>query len=68
MPSSTSLNLAITLSFQDALLVKEALEDYAFHLKYDRAQDDRHDEHIKQHFIDKSQKMKQLHNRLFNHP
>ena len=68
MPSSTSLNLAITLSFQDALLLKEALDDYGFDLKYRQAQDDRYDENMKQHFIDKSQKMKQLHNRLFNHP
>lgn len=68
MPSSTNLNLAITLSFQDALLLKEALDDYSFDLKYRQAQDDRHDDNMKKHFIEKGRKMKELHNRLFNHP
>ena len=68
MPSSTSLNLAITLSFQDALLLKEALDDHSFHLKYDKAQDDRFDENMQKHFMEKGRKLKDLHNRLFNHP
>ena len=68
MPNSTNLNLAITLSFKDALLLKEALDDYSFELKYRQAQDDRHDDNMKQHFIEKSRKMKDLHNRLFNAP
>jgi len=68
MPSSTSLNLAITLSFQDALLVKEALDDWSWELKYRKAQDPDHDDNMQKHFMEKGRKLKDLHNRLFNAP